>query len=212
MRKIMIGMVLMSVVAGASAQTIYQQKTYVFSGLTDGSNIIEDANAQKECEQGIEAINSREIYGINPNYFLKIKIHSIGVAQRNGKMKRERGPEVGEMLICQDWQTYTESGRNHVPIYYEVTIGGTKFRIVGGGTSPLFPNEELLPGGGGVMSPPDYPEPGVSNLSYRGTVISASGRRGGMFYSGNLGFLDDAPREYYDHSGISVLQVLIPKQ
>ncbi len=212
MKKIMTAIALIGIACTSSAQTVYQQKTYVFTGLPDGSNIIEDADAQQECERGVKAIAQREIYDINPNYYLKLKIHSVTINQRNGRLKQERGPEVGEMLICQDWQTYAASGRNHVPIYYEVLIGGTKFRIIGGGTSPLFPDEELLPGGGGVMSPPDYPERGVSNLSYRGTVVSADGKRGGMFFSGNLGFLDGEPREYYDHSGISVLQVLVPKQ
>ncbi|PLW67335.1 hypothetical protein [Pseudohalioglobus lutimaris] len=213
MRKIILGMAMVAVASSAFAQTIYEQKTYVFTGLPDGSNIIEDADAQKECERGIKWLADRQFYGINPNYFLKVKVYAVDIIQRNGRMDQERGPEVGEMLICQDWQSYAIAGTNHVPIYYEVTIGGTRFRIIGGGTSPFFPNEEFLPGGGGTKSPANYPESGVANLSYTGTVLtSTDGGRGGMFYTGNTGFLDGVPREYYDHSGISVLQVLIPQQ
>ena len=202
-------MALMAAACSTSAQAIYEQKTYIFSGLPDGSNIIEDADAQKQCEQGIKFIQDRQIYDINPNYYLRLKIYSVNITQRNSRMQHERGPQVGEMLICQDWNSYA-AGVNHVPIYYEVVIGGTRFRIVGGGTSPLFPAEDVLPGGGGTMTSL-YPEYGIENLSYTGTVIpSMGGRRGGMFYSGNLGFLDGMPREYYDHSASSVLQVLIP--
>lgn len=211
MRKILLGLVLLAVTSSAFSQTVYEQKTYVFSGVPD-ENVIEEADAQKQCEQGIKFIGDKyQIYGIDPNYYLRVRINSVNVIQRNGRMHQERGPQIGEMLICQDWQTYALHGRNLVPIYYEVLIGGARFRIIGAGTSPLYPSEEVLPGGGGLKTPENYPEMGVSNLSYTGTVMpSLDGRRGGMFYSGNLGFLDGVPREYYDHTGISVLQVLIP--
>ena len=88
MRKIILFVSMLMVTSHLYAQTIYDQKTYVFTGLPDGSNIIEDADAEAQCMEGIEYLAKRDFHGINPNYFLRIKIHSVDIAQKNGKMKR----------------------------------------------------------------------------------------------------------------------------
>ena len=191
---------------GAFAQTVYKQKTFIFS---EGESIQGDHLV--ECMEGLEFIARTYNYrDINPNFAFKSKIFSVGTWDKTGKVKEQK-EQIGEILICQDWQTYFPE-KLVTPVYFEIIIGGRKYRAAGAGTSPNIPQYDILPGGGSIMAPEEYPEFGVNFYSYTATVFPAlEGKPGGMFYIGNLGFADGSPREYYNHFGTAILQLTVPQ-
>jgi hypothetical protein len=206
MRILVLFLLAVAPVHGIFAQTVYKQKTFVFSETESiqGDHI-------SKCMEGVDFISRKYNYhDINPNIAYNSKISSIETWDVTGKVIDHEVKQIGDILICQDWQTYFPE-HVIVPVYYEITIGERKYRAAGAGTSPVFPELDVLPGGGGALTPDGYPEFGVSNLSYTATVFpAADGKIGGMFYMGNLGFVDGQPREYYNHFGMGVLQVTVP--
>lgn len=205
MKKMILVAVVLVWIPCSFAQVNYQQKEFVFS-IPQAPAI----PAASECDEGIAFITKHDIYDIKPTFAGKWSISTIRTREKNGKVLENDVESIGEILICQDWQTYWPE-RNLVPVYYEIMIGGRKFRAVGAGTSPNFPQFDVLPGGGQVMTPDGYPESGVVFLNYSATVLpGAPGKVGGSFNIGNLGFLDETPRAYYDHYSIGVLRILDP--
>ena len=87
---------------------------------------------------------------------------------------------IGEILVCQDWQTYFNgAGVNLVPVYYEITLGDVTYTASGGGQSPNFPNLPVLPGGGEVLAAQiwdgsswvaGFPAAEVFMMSFRATI------------------------------------------
>jgi len=183
----------------------YKQKQFVFSIPESPPN-----PAQAECDEGVALLTKYEFYDIKPNATGKFKISTISTWDKTSKVLDNDVNEIGEILVCQDWQTYWPQ-RNLVPVYYEITIGGRKYRAMGAGTSPNFPQFDVLPGGLQAMTREGYPEVGVTYLSITATVLpSTEGKVGGMFFTGNLAYVDGVDRDYYDHGGIGVLQILVP--
>jgi len=183
----------------------FKQKEFVFS-IPQGPV----TEAVSECNEGIAFITKYNIYDIKPTYTGKWRISTIRTWNRTGKVIDNDVNDIGEILICQDWQTYWPE-RNLVPVYYEITIGGRKYRAAGAGTSPNFSQFDVLPGGGQVMVPEGYPESGVTQLNYSATVLPATSEKvGGSFNIGNLGFIDGTPRVSYDHYSIGVLRITVP--
>lgn len=137
------------------------------------------------CDQGVAFITKYDVYDIKPNFSGRFPIYTLRSRAATSKVLRKDVNPIGDILVCQDWQTYWPQ-RNLVPAYYEITIGGRKYRAVGAGTSPNFPDQDVLPGGGQVMLPENYPEYGITYLNFTGTVLPArNGRTGGTFYTGN---------------------------
>jgi hypothetical protein len=183
----------------------FKQKEFVFS-IPQGPA----TEAESECNEGIAFITKYDIYDIKPTYTGKWRIATIRTWDRTGKVIDNDVNDIGEILVCQDWQTYWPQ-RNLVPVYYEITIGGRKYRAAGAGTSPNFPQFDVLPGGGQVMVPEGYPEYGVTQLNYSATVLPATSEKvGGSFNIGNLGFVDGTPSASYDHYSIGVLRITVP--
>lgn len=183
----------------------YKQKQFVFS-IPESLPIA----AQDECDLGVADLSRFRIQDINPNVTAKYQLSAIRTWNATGKVLDQDVNEVGEILVCQDWQTYWPE-RNLIPVYYEITIGGRTYRAVGAGTSPKYTEYDVLPGGGQVMVPENYPEPGVTFLNYTATVLPASDDKvGGIFFIGNLGYVDGIDRSYFDHGSIGVLQLIIP--
>ena len=199
----------MCLASGAMAQN-YQQKEYVFT-IPEGS-AIQDANAQQECTKGLNTIaRLYDVHGINANSFGKYKISSLATRKGSGRVTDNNVSEVGEILFCMDWQTYWLQGRNLIPTYMEVKIGGKRYRIQGAGTSPNFPNLETLPGGGQALTGTDFPQRDVGAIHFSGTVLpSVDGKPGGMFNWGGWNPYDGLNRFNIDHYGIGVLQVMLP--
>jgi hypothetical protein len=86
---------------------------------------------------------------------------------------------IGEILVCQDWQTYFPSGVNLIPVYYEITLGDVTYIAAGGGQSPTFPDLFALPGGGELLAPQiwdgsswvaGFPAAGVFMMSFRASI------------------------------------------
>ena len=206
MKNILLVALTVFLVPTSFAQTEYKQRTYVFS---ESENI--EGDHLDECMQGIKFIaNQFDYHGINPNFAFKNKIFSIKSSIKTGKVVDRTVNEIGEILICQDWQSRLDEGI--APAYFEITIGKAKYRAAGAGTTPLVPDVDPLPGGGRQMTPSGYPEPGVANLSYTATVFPAiSGRKGGMLYIGNLGYIDGTPTDYFNHFSMAILQVTHPQ-
>ena len=183
----------------------YRQKQFVFSIPESPPN-----PAQAECDAGVGFITKFQLYDINPNVTGKFKISSVVTWDKTGKVLDDDVNEIGEILVCQDWQTYWPQ-QNIVPVYFEITIGGRKYRAAGAGTSPDFPQLTIMPGGGQAMIREGYPEIGVTFLNYTATVLpTADGKVGGIFYLGNLAYVDGVDRDYYDHGSLGVLQILVP--
>lgn len=192
--------------AAPETQTSYKQKQFVFRIPDAPSNPAPD-----ECDEGIAHIARYGLFAIAPNYSGKFPIYNVRTWNLTGKVEGGRTNQVGEILICQDWQTYWPE-ENRVPAYYEITLGGRKYRAVGGAMSTNFPDLGVLPGGLQAMLPEGYPQPGVSYLNTTATVLPAvEGKMGGIFYIGNLTQADDATGQDYDRSSVGVLQVLVPQ-
>jgi hypothetical protein len=191
----------------AFAQTEYQQKTFVFS-IPEESEIPGDS--EMECEEGLAFIASwYGIHDINPNLTLKRKIYSVKSWDKTGKVINNEVNQIGEILACLDFQTYVPYGRNLIPIYYEITISGRKFRIAGAGTSPES-RFDVMPGGGEFITDPAWPEKGLTFLNHTGRVLPAiDGKPGGSFNIMNLSNPGGVSTEY-DHGTMGVLIVLIP--
>jgi hypothetical protein len=91
---------------------------------------------------------------------------------------------IGEILVCQDWQTYFNgAGVNLVPVYYEITVGDVTYTAAGGGQSPNFPNLPVLPGGGELLAAQiwdgsswvaGFPTASVYMMAIRATIVPAA--------------------------------------
>jgi len=204
----MLFFVFIVLVPGAFAQTEYQQKTFVFF-IPEGSEI--PADSEKECEEGLAFI--ADWYGIrdiNLNFTSKRKIYSVKSWEKTGKVIDNEVNQIGEILACVDFKTYISQGINFIPIYYEITISGRKFRVAGGGTS--FESQfDVMPGGGQFITDSMWPERALAPLNHTGRVLPAiDGKPGGIFNIMNLSNPAGVSRENYDHGTIGVLLVLIP--
>lgn len=198
-------------ISAAFAQTEYQQKEFIFA-IPEGAFV--DGDNQKQCADGLDYIERRyNIGGINPTDMAKFKIYALDTWEKTGKVVDNRVKEIGEILQCADFQTYWPTGRNLVPAYYEITIGGRKYRAAGAGTSPNFPELETLPGGGNQMTPLGYPETNLAFIQFNATVLPAvDGKPGGIFSLAFLNPFDLVDRPNYDHYAIGVLHVTLPVQ
>jgi hypothetical protein len=203
MRQVIILLMAIVLVPSAYAQS-YEEVVYVFT--LDPDSVVSD---EGECAAGIDRLARRyKVTGINPNRTAKIKINAVTITGKNAKVNGRGDEELGELLLCQDWQTYPPE-TNRVPIYSEITIRGRTFRVIGGGLHPAFP--EILPGGLQVMTPQGYPAPDVFPVGITGTVLPAfpAGERGGVYsanYITDLGHPDDLWNTTSHH----ILRVLLP--
>ena len=212
MKKVVVVFLSFIFISTTFAQNEYKQKEFIFSTGGVVVNDPEDLDAALgECLKGVATVeNVYNIHDINPTWGVKTPIYSVETLKRNGKVVNNEERAIGTLLQCQDWQTYWPQ-RLVVPVYYEITISGKKYRAAGAGTSPDFADLEFLPGGGSPMVRAGYPENGVSYLNYYATVLPGiPGKIGGTFQIGNLGFVDGVPREQYDHASSAILRVLIP--
>jgi hypothetical protein len=213
MKKIILFLIALVWIPSSFAQVLYQQKEFIFSVPPFAPPII--VTREKlvaECEAGIAFVAGRyNIHGINPSNAGKWKISAIRTSDINGKFLEDAVNEIGEILICQDRQTYPPE-KNIWPVYYEILVNGRRFRAVGGGTSPDFPELEILPGGIQLMTPLGYPNDGVFQLNSSATVLASTpGKVGGAFSLGRLE-VDEDQKEFFDGTGIGVLRLTVPIQ
>ena len=74
----------------------------------------------RDSAAGLAGIEKRQrITGINPTNNGRAKIYSVDTSA--GIVTNTPGEEIGEILICQDFQTYPPE-MNLLPVYYEITI------------------------------------------------------------------------------------------
>ena len=198
----------LSVVPSAIAQQeyLYKERIYIFSiDLSSG------VPAAEECAVALDGIRKRlQITGIDPTNgtTARFKIDSVETSASEGVVTNMADEEIGDILICRDTTTYPPE-MNVSPIYNEINISGTTFRVEGGGLSPLFPDQ--LPGGWTQYSPPGYPTPQSGIVNINGTVLpSTPGKRGGSYMESAL----LAPRgsSGFDvgNNTIVVLRVVLP--
>ncbi len=107
-----------------------------------------------ECESAIAAF---EIAGIDmqgPNArAVRASLHRVLNQDKSGRVKEDKSnpKQRGEMLVCQDFDSFFLSGQaNFLPSFYVVSIDGLTFAAEGGGISNSFGQ---LPGGGQFMTP-----------------------------------------------------------
>ena len=168
----------LSVVPGAIAQQeyFYYERIYIFSiDLSSG------VPADEDCAVALDGIRKRlQITGIAPTGIAaRFKIDSVDTSASEGAVTNMAVEEIGDILICQDTTTYPPE-MNQNPMYNEINISGTTFRVEGGGLSPNFPDQ--LPGGWTQYSPPGYPTPESEVVNINGTVLpSTPGKRGGSY-------------------------------
>ena len=196
----------LSVVPSAIAQQeyLYEERIYIFS--IDFSSAVP---AAEECAVALDKIRKRlGITGIDATNGItaRFKIDSVDTSASKGVVTNIADEEIGDMLICVDQTTYPPE-MNQNPIYNEINISGTTFRVEGGGLSRNYPDQ--LPGGFVQYSPPDYPAPGVDLINVNGTVLpSIPGKRGGAYMEsarvGSSGFPS------FGNNSIVVLRVMIP--
>lgn len=187
-------------VAMAQEDYLYTQRLYVFS-----INYDTGVDAQEDCVAGVKGIKKRlHIGGIEPVDGTRFKINSVITTASEGLVTNMADEEIGDILTCLDYSAYP------VPIYYEINIDGTTYRVEGGGQSPDFPGR--LPGGYEEYSPAGYPtaESYVGNVN--GTVLpSTPGKRGGSLTDTFLGApWPDGSGGLVGNSSLIVLRVVLP--
>ena len=197
----------LSVVPSAIAQQeyLYEERIYIFS--IDFRSAVP---AAEECAVALDKIRKRlHITGIDATNGVaaRFKIDSVDTSASKGVVTNMADEEIGDMLVCQDRTTYPPE-MNLIPIYNEINISGTTFRVEGGGLSPNFP-DQILPGGAAFYTSPGYPAPGVEVINVNGTVLPSSpGKRGGSYAEsariGSNGFPASG------NNAIVVLRVMIP--
>jgi hypothetical protein len=192
----------------AFAQQEQKYKDFVYFFSPDFINGVEPAD--EECAAAVAMIEREyNIRDINPSNNGRVKIYSVDLAKK-GKVTNDRKEEIGEMLVCQDFQTYPPE-MNLIPIYYEITIGSRTFRVAGGGTSIDFPEFATLPGGGGQYVPIGYPNPNRTVALFSGTVLpSIPGMRGGAYTDSRLTGPFGESEDGLSFNIVSVLRVLLP--
>jgi hypothetical protein len=163
------------------------------------------------CYAGLAALEEQTlITGIAPTLGARVKLNAVETEKTDGTVVTrnyenssdcnnyiwtgsgwekncpdiEAVVEVGEMLVCQDWNSYFfSSGANLIPVYYEITLGDVTYIAAGGGQSPNFPDLFALPGGGELLTPQiwdgssweaGFPTPGVFMMSFRATILPAA--------------------------------------
>jgi hypothetical protein len=212
MKKTVLLILVFALAPGASAQEEaqkYKEFVYVFS--PDFFNDVDFEGVDEECAAAVDKIaRQTTVENINPNNNGRVKIYSVDMAKK-GKVTNDRKEEIGEMLVCQDFQTYPAE-LNLVPIYYEITIGSRTFRVAGGGTSIAFPELETLPGGGVVYVPPGFPNLSRTVDVFSATVLPAvPGMRGGVYTDSRLtGACGDECEDGLGANILSVLRVVLP--
>ena len=189
----------------AMAQQQYKDKIFVFS--MDTSSFVP---AEEDCAAGVANIAARyNIHDINPNFAARAKINSVDTWNRTGKVTDMAVQEIGDILVCQDFQTIPPE-MNLAPVYYEITIGGRTYTAEGAGTSPDFPEFSTLPGGGVVYTAPGYPSPGTVIQNFTGSVLpSIPGRVGGTYLESAL-IADPDNENGLSTTVIQILHVLVP--
>jgi hypothetical protein len=198
----------LSVVPSVIAQQeySYKERIYIFS-IDFNSGV----PAVEECAVALDGIRKRlQITGIDPinGTTARFKIDSVDTSASEGVVTNMADEEIGDMLICQDTTTYPPE-MNVSPIYNEVNVSGTKFRVEGGGLNPNFLDQ--LPGGLVQYSPPGYPAPGVEVINVNGTVLpSTPGKRGGSYMESTLSVDGDSSAFPAGGNAIVVLRVLLP--
>ena len=196
----------LSIVPSAIAQQeyLYKERIYIFS--VDFSSA---EPAEEECAAALDGIRKRlQITGINATNGVaaRFKIDSVNTSASEGIVTSMADEEIGDMLVCRDTTTYPPE-MNVSPIYNEINISGTKFRVEGGGLQPNFADQ--LPGGWTQYSPPGYPTPESRVVNINGSVLpSTPGKRGGSYTeSFREGSFDE-----FGSSGntIVILRVVLP--
>jgi hypothetical protein len=177
MKKIILVMLILVLapIAIAQGEYLYKERIYVFSIDYDSG-----VPAQEECVAALKGIKTRlQVTGIESSDGTRFKIDSVITTASEGLVTNMADEEIGDILICEDYTTYPPEA-NLVPIYYEISIDGTKYRVEGGGLSPDFPDQ--LPGGYVQYSPPGYPTTLSRIGNVNGTVLpSIPGKRGGSY-------------------------------
>ena len=195
---------------GAIAQeATWAQKNFLFTIPDEPGNTL--PNAEEECRDRLAKLKARGISGIEPHIFGKFKIFRSRTAPINGRVINNSVNEIGEILICQDWQNYSDQN-NKVPVFFEILINDRRYGAVGGVEYSEAAEIVSVPGGGTVMSVQGYPQRGLAYLTYTGIVLPAApGGRGGTITMSNLAFVDGGlPRALIDHSSHFVLSVWQP--
>ena len=163
------------------------------------------------CYAGLSALEeSAGITGIAPTLGARVKLNAVETQKSDGTVVTrydenssdctnyiwtgtewkknctdiEAVVEVGEMLVCMDWQSYFwGAGTNLVPVYYEITVGDVTYIASGGGQSPAFPNLPVLPGGGQILAAQfpgedrwlaGFPAAGVFLMSFGAAIFPAA--------------------------------------
>ena len=160
------------------------------------------------CYAGLAAIEEQTlITGIAPTLGARVKLYPVQFEETDSTLLKERdnSPDddreytwdgnvwywqkpvtetepveaIGEILVCQDWQTYFSTGTNLIPVYYEITLGDVTYIAAGGGQSPNFPDLAALPGGGELLAAQiwdgsswvaGFPAPEVFMMSFRASI------------------------------------------
>jgi hypothetical protein len=194
-----------SAFAQEQEQQKYKEFIYFFS--PDFFNGVEPAD--EECAAAIANLSRlTNIQDINPNNNGRVKLYSVALGKK-GKVLDDRVEEIGEMLVCQDLQTYPE--KNLDPFFYRITIGSRTFFVAGAGTSIEFPDAETLPGGGVQYVPTGFPNPNRTVYVWSGTVLPAvPGMRGGAYTDSRLSGYDGESEDGLSSNIVSVLRVVLP--
>jgi hypothetical protein len=160
------------------------------------------------CYAGLDALEEQAlITGIAPTLGARVKLYPVQFEETDSTLlagndgnsdgenewiqtgdapirlkapKTEPVEAIGEILVCQDWQTYFNGAQvNLVPVYYEITLGDVTYTASGGGQSPNFPNLPVLPGGGEILAAQiwdgsswvaGFPTPLVWMMSFRASI------------------------------------------
>jgi hypothetical protein len=200
-----IGVFLLSILVSsfATAQQLYDERIYIYS-----TGDLSSEGHEEACDEGLAYIASKWGFtGVNANVFVKAKLYSVETRAHNGKLKNDKVQEIGEILACQDWQTYLPD-TNIIPVYYEITVGGRTYRAEGAMTLPSVP---VVAGGGQLHYVPGYLPPEIYMGDIAATILPMSpGQRGGVLtVNGIFDFAQD-PDDDYESSAIHVLRITVP--
>ncbi len=138
-------------------QNVYEQRVYVVRAIAEKQQ--EDrATLVATCESAMAGAGVEGIDVQGPNARVgRASLHRLLNQNKYGRVKEDKSQEKkrGEMLVCQDLDSFLLSGQsNFIPSFYVVSLDGLVFVAEGGGISAAFGQ---LPGGAQIMAPQTEP-------------------------------------------------------